>query len=42
MKRFFHIGSYEPDPDRDVQGEIESHLDLEKESLMARGMSEEE
>lgn len=42
MKRFFRIRSYLPDPDRDIQEEMESHLELKVEELTGQGMSTEE
>jgi len=42
MKRFFRAGDYRPDPHRDVLDEMQSHLDLKVEDLMAQGLTEEE
>jgi len=42
MKPTFRTGDFQPDPDRDIQEEMEAHIDMEVEALMAQGMSEEE
>lgn len=42
MKRFSRARNYLPDPDRDLQEEIESHLELKVEELTGQGMSTEE
>lgn len=42
MKRAFRAHDYDPDPDRDLTEEIQAHLELMVEDLMAGGMPEEE
>ncbi len=42
MRRSFRAGSFRPDPARDVNEEIQAHLEEEAEGLMARGMVREE
>ena len=42
MKPTFRAGNYRPDPDRDLREEIEAHIEMEAEALMAGGMSEAE
>jgi len=42
MKRIFRARDFEPNPERDVEDEFESHLELKVEDLMAKGMAEEE
>ncbi len=42
MKPTFRAGSYDPDPERDVREEMEAHIAMEAEALMAQGMAEEE
>jgi len=40
MRRIFRTRDYDPDPDRDLAEELQSHLDLMVEDLMAAGMTE--
>lgn len=42
MKRIFRARDYDPDPDRDLAEELQSHLDLMVEDLVATGMTETE
>ena len=42
MKRLFRVHDVRLDPDRDVREELESHLELEVEALVAGGMAPEE
>ena len=42
MKPTFRAGDYRPDPHRDVQEEMEAHIEMEAEALMAQGMPESE
>lgn len=42
MKRTFRALDFQPDPDRDLQEEIRSHIELKAEELMAGGLSREE
>jgi len=42
MKPTFRAGDFRPDPERDIREEIQAHLEMEAETLMAQGMSEEE
>ena len=42
MRRLFGIRGFKPDPARDVQEEMDLHLEMETERLMARGLGEEE
>jgi predicted permease len=40
MRPTFRGGDFHPDPERDVREEIEAHIDMESEALMAQGMPE--
>jgi ABC-type antimicrobial peptide transport system permease subunit len=40
MKPTFRAGSFPPDPERDVKEEIEAHIEMEAEALMAKGVPE--
>ena len=42
MRRFFRTRDYQPDPDLDIKEELESHLSLKVDELMASGLQEEE
>jgi putative ABC transport system permease protein len=42
MKRVFRTGDYHRDPGRDISEEIDTHLDLKIEELVAAGLPEEE
>ena len=42
MRRVFRTGDYHRDPGRDISEEIETHLELKIEELVASGLSEEE
>jgi len=42
MKRIFRARDFRPDAQRDVNEELQTHLDLKMDDLMAQGMSEEE
>ena len=42
MRRTFRARDYQPDPDQDIKDEIEFHLALKVEELMAEGLSREE
>ncbi len=42
MKPTFRAGSFEPDPERDVREEIETHIEMEAEALTSQGMSRDE
>ena len=39
MKPTFRAGSFEPDPERDIREEIETHIEMEAEALVSQGMS---
>jgi len=41
MKPTFRAGDFDPDPRRDLREEIEAHIEMETEALMAQGMDEE-
>ena len=40
MKPTFRSGDYDPDPKRDVHEEMEAHIEMEAEALIAQGMAE--
>ncbi len=42
MKPTFRANDYRPDPKRDVAEEMEAHMEMEAEALMAKGVPEEE
>ena len=42
MKPTFRAGNFSPDPDRDVREEMEAHIEMEAEALMAKGVPEKE
>ena len=42
MKRLFQIFEFTPDPRRDVREEIDAHIELERDGLVARGMHEDD
>lgn len=42
MKRIFRTRDFQPDLERDIDEELQSHLELAVEDLMARGVGEEE
>ena len=42
MKPTYRAGDFRPDPERDIREEIQAHIEMEAEALMAQGMSEEE
>lgn len=42
MKPTFRAGTFEPDPERDVREEIETHIEMEAEALTSQGMSRDE
>ncbi|MFG1691042.1 ADOP family duplicated permease [Gemmatimonadota bacterium] len=42
MKPTFRAGDFKPDPKRDVREEIQAHIEMEAEGLMAQGMPEDE
>jgi len=42
MRRIFRTRNYQPDPEKDIREEIQNHLDLKTEELMATGLPEEE
>jgi len=42
MKPTFRAGNFQPDPERDIQEELEAHIEMEAEALMSQGMEEEE
>jgi hypothetical protein len=42
MRRTFRAGKYQPDPDRDFQEELDFHLEMKVEELVAEGFSREE
>ncbi len=42
MRRIFRARDYQPHADKDLDDELQCHLALKVEDLMARGMSQEE
>jgi predicted permease len=42
MKPTFRAGSFQPDPERDIREEMESHIAMEAEALISQGMAEED
>lgn len=39
MKNWFKMGEYNPDPDGELRDEIEAHLEIKTQELMAQGLS---